>query len=200
MSKWLLIISAVLLVMLVAVSDKLIQTSKDLKTAEANIKAYNARLDSAERKSVAYQLTVNQMKYFQDSILQKLNNTREDLGIKDKNTNAVQYVVSTFERVDTLIINDTIFKEPSFAMDTIIGDKWYSADVSMRYPSTIMLKPSFKSEKHIVVHTKKETVNPPKKFFLFRWFQKKHKVLKVEVVEKNPYVKDEESVYYDILK
>lgn len=200
MNKVLLIISAVLLILFAAVSNKLVDTQKNLKIAEANMKAYNARLDSADKKSTAYQLTIDQMKYFQDSVLQKLNTTRKDLNIKDKNTNAVQYVVSSFSRVDTLVINDTVFKDPTFALDTLIGDTWYNAKVSMRYPSTVALKPSFKSEKHIIVHTKKETVNPPKKFFLFRWFQKKHRVLKVEVIEKNPYVKDEESVYYDILK
>lgn len=200
MNKVLLIISAVLLILFAAVSNKLVATQKNLKIAEANMKAYNARLDSADKKSTAYQLTIDQMKYFQDSVLQKLNTTRKDLNIKDKNTNAVQYVVSSFSRVDTLVINDTVFRDPTFALDTLIGDTWYNAKVSMRYPSTVALKPSFKSEKHIIVHTKKETVNPPKKFFLFRWFQKKHRVLKVEVIEKNPYVKDEESVYYDILK
>ena len=64
----------------------------------------------------------------------------------------------------------------------------------------VAVKPEFKSEKHIIVSTKKETVNPPKKFFLFRWFQKKMKVLHVDVVEKNPYVDGETSRYVEIIK
>ena len=63
----------------------------------------------------------------------------------------------------------------------------------------IAVKPEFKSEKHIIVSTKKETVNPPKKFFLLRWFQKKHLVVHVDVVEKNPYVGGETSKYIEIV-
>ena len=64
----------------------------------------------------------------------------------------------------------------------------------------IAVKPEFKSEKHIIVSTKKETVNPPKKFFLFRWLQKKHRVLHVDIVEKNPYVENQTSKYVEIIK
>ena len=64
----------------------------------------------------------------------------------------------------------------------------------------IAVQPYFKSEKHIIVSSKKETVNPPKKFFLFRWFQKKHLVVHVDVIEKNPYVGSENSKYVEILK
>ena len=64
----------------------------------------------------------------------------------------------------------------------------------------IIVQPEFKSEKHIVVSTKKETVNPPKKFFLFRWFQKKQTLIHVDVVEKNPYVENQSSRYIEIMK
>jgi cell division protein FtsQ len=56
----------------------------------------------------------------------------------------------------------------------------------------VAVEPYFKSEKHIIVSSKKETVNPPKKFFLFRWFQKKQIVLHIDVIEKNPYVENVE--------
>ena len=85
-------------------------------------------------------------------------------------------------------------------MDTLLYDNWYSVRIGLSYPSTVTVEPQFESEKHIVVSTKKETVNPPKKFFLFRWLQKKHTVLKVNVVEKNPYVQNEDSRYVEIIK
>ena len=97
-------------------------------------------------------------------------------------------------------MRDTLFKEPTLAIDTLIGDKWYNVRLGLKYPSMIAIQPYFKSEKHIVVSSKKETVNPPKKFFLFRWFQKRHTVLKINVVEKNPYVEDESSEYIEIIK
>ena len=80
-----------------------------------------------------------------------------------------------------------------------MGDEWYTLRLGLHYPSMIAVEPEFKSEKHIVVSTKKETVNPPKKFFLLRWFQKKHLVIHVDVVEKNPYVDGETSKYIEIV-
>lgn len=170
------------------------------KVAEANVKAYATQLANSEDKSIALQLTIDQLEYFNDSVFQDLNKTREELKIKDKNLKALQKISSSFSRIDTITLKDTLFKEPSFAMDTTLGDKWYSLSVGLKYPSVITVKPEFKSEKNIVVSLKKETVNPPKKFFLFRWFQKKHKILKVDVIEKNPYVKSEDSRYIEILK
>ena len=86
------------------------------------------------------------------------------------------------------------------AVDTLIGDSWYNAKVSLKYPSTVVIQPTFKSEKNIIVSTKKETVNPPKKLWILRLFQKKHTVLKIDVIEKNPYVSNEESRYVEIIK
>ena len=63
-----------------------------------------------------------------------------------------------------------------------------------------MVSPSFVSEKYITVSSKKETVNPPKKFFLFRWFQRKHKVLIVNIHEENPYIETNNSKFVEILK
>lgn len=171
-----------------------------LDVANANLKAYDALLSTEKKQNIAHQLTIDQLNYFNDSVLNELNETRKELKIKDKNLKALQSVHSVFTRVDTLVLNDTIFKEPSFALDTLIGDDWYSLQLGLKFPSTIAAKPTFKSDKHIIVSVRKETVNPPKKFFLFRWFQKRHTVLRVDVVEKNPYVTDENSRYVEIIK
>ena len=93
-----------------------------------------------------------------------------------------------------------MFKEPTLAIDTLMGDKWYNVRLGLKYPSMIAVQPYFKSEKHSIVSSKKETVNPPSKFFLFRWFQRKHRVLHIDVVEKNPYVDNESSKYVEIIK
>ena len=170
------------------------------EVATTNMKAYDAQLAAEGEKNIALQLTVDQLGYFKDSVLQELDNTRKQLKIKDKNLKALQAVKSGFTKRDTITLRDTLFKEPTLAIDTLIGDKWYNVRLGLKYPSMIAVQPYFKSEKHIVVSSKKETVNPPKKFFLFRWFQRKHYVVKVNVKEKNPYVEDESSEYIEIIK
>lgn len=201
MKKWIIVILgyAVLIGLLfISFKDKG-NYEKKWKDAVTNVKAYDKLLSNSNEKNVAYKLTAEQLSYANDSILKELNDTRKKLKVKDKNLKSVQYITSTLSRVDTITLKDTIFKEP-VEVDTIIGDKWYNAKIALSYPSTIIVSPTFKSEKNIVVSTKKETVNPPKKFWLFRLFQKKHTVIKVDIIEKNPYVSNEKSRYIEIIK
>lgn len=170
------------------------------KTAEGNIKAYDELLSSSNKKSAAFQLTNSQLSTVKDSLIKELEKTREQLKVKEKDTKAMQVITSGFTKVDTIVVKDTIFKDRTLSMDTVLQDKWYSMDLKLKYPSTVVIKPTFKSEKHIVVSTKKETVNPPKKLWILRLFQKKHRVLNVDVIEKNPYMDNQESRYVEILK
>lgn len=174
------------------------------KRAEANVKSYDKLLGSSKDKNAAYQLTIDQLSYANDSILKELDDTRKKLKVKDKNLKSVQYISSGFSRTDTITLNDTILKETireqPVKIDTIVGDEWFSMRLSMSYPSTFIVTPVVKSEKNIIVHTKRETVNPPKKWWLLRLFQKKHTVLNIDVIEKNPYVTNQESRYVEIVK
>ena len=168
--------------------------------AEGNVKSYSSMISTYEKKNTALQLTVDQLGYFNDSVLNALNETRKELNIKDKNLKALQQLSSSFSKKDTVYLDSIIFKEPTFQMDTIIGDEWYRVELGLKYPSMVAVSPTFKSVKHIAVSTKKETVNPPKKCWLLRLFQKKHKVLTVDVIEKNPHCEDQGSRYIEIMK
>lgn len=200
MKKYLILAIVVLVAIIGAMWQQVKYANEKWEVATANMKAYDAQLAAEGEKNIALQLTVDQLGYFKDSVLQELDNTRKELKIKDKNLKALQAVKSGFTKRDTITIRDTLFKEPTLAIDTLIGDKWYNVRLGLKYPSMIAVQPYFKSEKHIVVSSKKETVNPPKKFFLFRWFQRKHYVIHIDVVEKNPYVENESSKYIEILK
>lgn len=171
------------------------------KIASANVKSYDELLSNSTDKNMALQLTTDQLISAKDSVIRELEQTRKQLKIKEKNVKAEQYIASSFSRVDTIkLAGDTVFKDRKLVVDTLIGDSWYNAKVSLKYPSTVIIQPTFKSEKNIIVSTKKETVNPPKKLWILRLFQKKHTVLKVDVIEKNPYVSNEESRYVEIIK
>lgn len=202
MKKWLIPIGIiiVLVISLEITTRKMYSYEQKWKTAAANEKAYQMELSREKKISTAYEMTLDQIKYSQDSIVRILDETKKQLKIKDKNLQSVQYVYSNFYKTDTLNFRDTIFKEPSLAIDTMVGDEWFNARLFFKYPSRVILNPSFKSEKQIFVSTKRETVNPPKKFFLFRWFQKKHTVLSVDVVERNPYVQEESSKFIKVIR
>lgn len=199
MKNALIIVCIVLIAVIFAQWQQVKYANEKWETSEANVKAYSEELSASKKKNTVYKLTVDQLEYFKDSIFHELDNTRKELKIKDNKLKSLQYVASNFSKADTVTVRDTIFKDKAFKLDTLMGDKWYSLRLGLHYPSMIAVKPEFKSEKHIVVYSKKETVNPPKKFFLFRWFQKKHTIINVEVKEKNPYANDEGSRYVEII-
>lgn len=176
-------------------------TDKKWKEAVENAKAYSELFSNSESKNRAFKLTIDQLKNSNDSIFQELNEARKELKVKDSKLKSLQYVSSSFSKVDTITLKgDTIFKDSHVNIDTLLSDKWYSVRVGLKYPSTVSIEPKFLSIKYIVVSAKKETVNPPKRFFLFRWFQKKQIRLNVDVVEKNPYVQNQDNRFVEIVR
>lgn len=176
------------------------KTENRWKEAVTNIKSYENVFSDSKDKSIAFQLTIAQLKHYNDSIFQELNDVRKELKIKDSKLKSLQYISSNFVKSDTIILKDTIFKDQGIDIDTLLSDEWYSVRVGLRYPSSVIVTPRFRSEKNVIVSTKRETVNPPKRFFLFRWFQKKHTVLHVNVVEKNPYIVNQDNRYIEVVK
>lgn len=201
MKKWIFVAIGyiVLLVILFIVFRDRGNIEEKWKVTTANLKAYDELLSSSKDKSAAYQLTIDQLNYVNDSILKELNNTRNILNIKNKNLKSMQHITSTLGKTDTIVLQDTILSV-KVNIDTTFQDDWYSLNMKLQYPDTVVVSPVFKSEKAIFVSTRKETINPPKKWWILRLFQKKHKVMQVDVVEKNPYVTDSESRYVEIIK
>lgn len=162
--------------------------------AITNLKAYELRLSNRTNEMRELQLTIDQLNYSQDSIIQRLMETKNELRIKDRDLARLEYISSSFERIDTIYTTDTLFVR-DMRLDTVVGDQWMNTHITLSYPSEIFIKSTARSEKHVLVHSTRETINPPKKFFLCRWFQKKHTVIRVEVIEKNPYIESTENVF-----
>lgn len=168
--------------------------------ATETIKAYDAQLDSTKTSNRVYKMTIDQLESSADSIFRELNKVRNQLKIKKKNVQTMQYVSSVIHKTDTIVLNDTVLQPQIQKVDTIVGDDWYQLKLKLKYPNTIVISPNFKSSQYIIAHVKKETVNPPKKWWWQRLFQKKHKVLNVEVVERNPYIDVKTNKYVEIIK
>ena len=197
-------IGVIVLTSLLAVSTyTLYNRNQDLKeeisVSMSNQKSFIAENSSLKEENRVFKFTVEQLNYYNDSILKKMNDVRKELKIKDKNLKQLQYLLSVSTKKDTVLFTNTIFRDKSLALDTIIGDKWYNIRLGLKYPSYIYTEPTFTSEKYIIVNKKKETVNPPKKFFLFRWFQRKHWVMEVHIKEKNPYIKEIDNKFVEII-
>ena len=200
MNKYLVIAVIALLLLSIGLIDKNIKLNREYETAMSNVQVYSDKANGLDGKCTALKLTVEQLESYSDSVLEALNKTREELKVKDKNLKALQYIKTSFSKRDTITLRDTIFSDPAFSLDTTLSDEWYKMNLGLRYPSSITVEPEFKSEKHIIVSLKRQTVKPPKKCFLLRWFQKKMTVVHVDVEEKNPYMDNQVTRYIEIIK
>lgn len=196
---WLIII-LILCGIIWALSSSKNEYKDNYYIAVENTKAYQQQLTNNQKEIIAFKFTIEQLQYFNDSITNKLLEKQKELDIKNDNIEQMQYIMSEFNTSDTIILSDTIFLQPDFYLDTVLGDKWMNTTLEMKYPNFISIKPTVKSEKSVIVYSEKETVNPPKKFFLCRWFQKKHTVLKIVVEEENPYIINQMNVFYDVIE
>ena len=198
-------IGIVILVSLLAISTYTLYTNnqklkEEISISMSNQKAFIAENSSLKEENRAFKFTIEQLNHYNDSILQKMNEVRKELKIKDKDLKQMQYLLSEAQKKDTIAFRDTLFREPTLKIDTLLGDRWYQMKLGLRYPSTIITEPKFVSEKYVIVDYKKETINPPNECAIARWFQKKHKVVEVEVVEKNPYIENKQQRFIEIVK
>lgn len=137
------------------------------------------------------QMTNNQLNSSKDSINQLLVEARKNMGIKEKKV--TEYIYLKERVADTFLVNvkDSIFIQD---LDTNITLNPYSKlALHIDAPSTIAIEPNIVSEKAMIMSYGKEYVNTPSKVFFIRWFQKKRKYIKVDVEEKNPIIKMEQS-------
>ena len=175
-------------------------TLKDYEIEVNNNKVYEVENSIIKQKAIVLNLTIEQLNYTNDSISYKLNTARKNLKIKDKEIESLQYYSETFNKVDTIILTqDTIFVK-DLKIDTTITEPFYTCKLQLTYPNKVIIEPSFINEKLIFVASKKETIKPPKKYWLCRQFQKKHTILTIDVVDTNPYIKTNKSRFINILK
>ena len=198
-------IGIVILVSLLAISTYTLYTNnqklkEEISISMSNQKAFIAENSSLKEENRVFKFTIEQLNHYNDSILQKMNEVRKELKIKDKDLKQMQYLLSEAQKKDTIAFRDTLFREPTLKIDTLLGDRWYQMKLGLRYPSTIITEPKFTSEKYVIMNYKRETIDPPRKCFIARWFQKKHKIVEVEVVEKNPYIENKQQRFIEIVE
>lgn len=198
--KALLVICCFLGIVIYTQFQQITAWKADFYKAKANEKSLLIEKDSLHNANRVLYLTIDELNYYNDSIVIKLNDARKELKIKDKDIKSLQYQLSEITKKDTIVFRDTLFKDPNLQIDTLLGDEWYQLQLGLKYPSTIAVEPTFISERAVLTSLKKETINPPKKTWIGRLFQRKHKVLTVEVVESNPYISNKQEKHIEIVK
>lgn len=193
-------ILAVLIGIIVILREKNRSLRAEVSIAQANIKAYDSENSLLQHSNQVFQFTINQLTNLSDSLILKMREVQKELGIKNSKIRSLQYILSQGSRVDTITFTDTLFMDNFIRLDTILGDQWYRIGLSLEYPSTIITNPSFISELYLFTQSQKEPVNPRRKFFLWRLFQRKHTVYTINIYDKNPYIEVKKNRFVEIIK
>lgn len=163
------------------------QYENQISVYDNNFKALNIKQDSLNKDILAYRFSIEQLGYINDSIINNLNTLRKELKIKDSKIEQMQYFLIEGSKKDSIFLKDTIFTEKLVRLDTLIDDDWCKLNLTLEYPNKIKYQVRYRSELNVFAYSSKEIIGTPKKCFIGRWFQKKHRVIRVDVVDNNPY-------------
>lgn len=171
---------------------------KQLEASKINELAYQRENSSLKEKSIQFENTIQELNQSNNSIVKEMVKVKNQLKIKDKEIAHLAYLASLASIRDTITVTDTLFRE-DVKIDTTIKNDWYTMDLHLEYPQTIGVGVYVPSEKYIVSSYKKVLLNPSD-CKVRNWFKKKSKILEVEVVEKNPYIKNGEQKFIEVIK
>ena len=168
-----------------------------------NFKAYeqlvNSKIDSTKLKNYELKMTKEMLEYSNDSIIRDLNELRKELKIKDKKLQQMQQINIVTTKHDSIYFTDTIFKD-MVKIDTTLADEWRTLKLHLSFPNNVSVESSFNNKVNVIMSTEKQTINPPSKIFFIRWFQKKQQLVKVDVIDSNPYASVKEQRFVEIVK
>lgn len=190
MNKYIKIIGGIVIVgvilAFIIMGNRISKLNESIGTYDNNFKALNLENDRLSKEAIAYKFSAEQLEYINDSIIEDLNNTRKQLGIKDKQLKQMQSIKTEIITRDSIFFRDTIFRDNLPKIDTLLGDEWYKIHLELEYPSTIKIDAKYISDLSVFAYSSKEIIGTPKKCFIGRWFQKKHRIIRVDVDDKNP--------------
>ena len=181
------IIGAIITILIASLFISNKNLKKDIKLYDNNFKALCLENSKLEDEVIAYRFNVEQLSYLNDSIINDLDSIRKELAIKNKEILQMQHIKTEISTKDSIFIKDTIFRESFVRLDTLLGDEWYKIKLQLEYPNKIAIQAKYISDINVFAKSSKEIIGTPKKCWLGRMFQKKHKVIRVDVVDKCPY-------------
>lgn len=197
-----IVITAIIIALsttIVIMNNRINVLNYEISNAITNIKAYELENSALRDDTIEFKYTIEQLNYSKDSLNYRINELRKDLKIKDKDIQKLQYMLSENQKKDSIVfVHDTLFRE-NIKVDTTLSDNWSKLHLQLEYPNTVLAEYSFKNESLVTTYIKRETVNPPHKCAFIRWFQKKHKVIHVEINEQNPYCEIKEQRFINII-
>lgn len=171
-------------------NSRIVNNNKSLERGMLTFKDDSAR---THYLTVQQQKTIAELKYSSDTstiaLMNRINSYKIKLG-----------TITDVATVSTQLKHDTTFV-PAKGKDTT-----YNLSHNPQTKHSITIKGDSVTDslevnnvQDLVMHGKKETIEPPKKFFLCRWFQKKHIVVSGEVINSNKDIKVKDQKFIKVI-
>ena len=178
-------IIGLLIMTIFVLSGQLNDKNKEIDRLFNNVRAYEQLVDSTKENNRVLQLTINELNNSNDSLLQELQQVKEELNVKNKNLVQAQ-VINT-------VIRDTITK-------VITLDKNFNEELKLnplttikvtRTDSILTAKIDIQNQQILFIEEKKVYKNRYKngwiRFWHFDW--KKIRVRKYQIQNSNPLIR-----------
>lgn len=158
--------------------------------------SYSSELSAARGEARVFRLRADELASSRDTLMMRVDSLRRAAGVRLRDLRAAHWRETVVERVDTLWLADSILIAD---MDTVVDDGWTRVSLSLRAPRGVSVGVSVRNETALIVRARRETVRPPRRFPLFRLFQRKRTVVEVEALEGNPRCEERARRHVEII-
>ena len=136
------------LIVLAALSLVVSVQSKSIRSARDNWAESENNYKASNRKNLAYQISLEQMRSSNDSLDKQLSDFAKRIKVRDLKIKSLMTIVEEGFKSDTINSTDTLFVE-NLKLDTVIGDEWIKRRLELKYPGEIIITDSIKNIKNI---------------------------------------------------
>jgi len=170
-------------------TQRLNEAKDNYSVAAANEKAalkttliWQDKYEQQHSRNQQFDYTVAEFKNSQDSTTRKLY---EQILLNRKNIKNMIQASYTKTVVDTVLQAKLELAIPDTTID--LSNKQLTNIISFKR-GVLYSKVRLTNEQYVYWESKNETIKPRRKFFIRRWFQQKHTITEVEVINSNPLV------------
>lgn len=170
------------------ITGKLQDTRDQLNTTENNLAYYESLTSTTDKENRVLQLTVDKLQTANDSLLNKLDQTRKELNIKDKEIKSGAYIKTVIKDSIHTVVKDKDFKK-------LLQLNPLTLITVEKTDSLLNVRLDLQNEQYLYVRRKKVYKNSYKngwqRFWHFDW--KKREISEYIIHNTNPLIKVNET-------
>lgn len=212
MKKYLYIGSIILLLLLgnyyqyKSIQDKnrtIAKVTNNYKALSYDVKTWKDSYNREHARVIEFSNTNRELKQSNDSLDLLILKVIKENKINKKNLDKAGVIITELtaklkaDSTNTTVITDTDSIKCFAISDTLISNI-----VCIDPIKDVLLSIDTKclNTQFILFESERETIMPRRKFFMRRWFQKKHTVCYIEVINSNPYIATKNSKFIKLIK